>query len=50
MSNKNIAIKVENIIKIEEERNKTLRYMRVYFDLCSEEYFLWKSKHIDEKT
>jgi len=34
----------------EEERNKTLCYMRVYFDLCSEEYYLWKSKHIDEKT
>jgi hypothetical protein len=34
----------------EEEKNKTLRYMRVYFDLCSEEYFLWKSNHIDEKT
>lgn len=35
---------------VEEERNKTLRYMRVYFDLCSEEYFLWQSKHIDKKT
>jgi hypothetical protein len=34
----------------EDERNKTLRYMRVYFDLCSEEYFLWRSKHIDDKT
>ena len=34
----------------QDERNKTLRYMRVYFDLCSEEYFLWQSKHIDEKT
>ena len=34
----------------DEERSKTLRYMRVYFDLCSEEYFLWKSKHIDDKT
>lgn len=33
-----------------EEKNKTLRYMRVYFDLCSEEYYLWKSKHIDDKT
>ncbi len=34
----------------EEERNKTLRYMRVYFDLCSEEYYLWKAKHIDDNT
>jgi uncharacterized membrane protein YhiD involved in acid resistance len=34
----------------EKERDKTLRYMRVYFDLCSEEYSLHKSKHIDEKT
>jgi len=33
-----------------EERNKTLRYMRAYFDLCSEEYFLRQSKYIDEKT
>ena len=34
----------------EGERSKTLRYMRVYFDLCSEEYFLWKSGYIDKKT
>lgn len=34
----------------EEVRAKTLRYMRAYFDLCSEEYFLWKSKHIDTKV
>ena len=32
-----------------EERDKTLRYMRAYFDLCSEEYFLHKKKHIDEE-
>ena len=32
------------------ERDKTLRYMRAYFDLCSEEYFLWQAKNIDEKT
>ena len=24
------------------DRDITLRYMRAYFDLCSEEYFLWK--------
>jgi hypothetical protein len=34
----------------DEERNHTLRYMRVYFDLCSEEYYLWKSGHIDDRT
>lgn len=33
-----------------DERSKTLRYMRAYFDLCSEEYFLWKDKRIDEET
>lgn len=33
-----------------EEKDKTLRYMRVYFDLCSEEYFLWQSKDISEKV
>lgn len=33
-----------------EERDKTLRYMRAYFDLCSEEYFLWKEGNIDKNT
>jgi hypothetical protein len=33
-----------------EVRDKTLRYMRAYFDLCSEEYFLWRKKHIDNET
>ena len=33
-----------------ETRDRTKRYMRAYFDLCSEEYFLWKNKNIDEKT
>lgn len=33
-----------------DERDKTLRYMRAYFDLCSEEYFLWKKGHIDDDT
>ncbi len=32
------------------EKDKTLRYMRAYFDLCSEEFFLWKSGNIDEDT
>lgn len=31
-------------------RDKTLRYMRAYFDLCSEEYFLKRKKHIDDET
>ena len=33
-----------------EERDMTLRYMRAYFDLCSEEYYLYKKKHIDRDT
>lgn len=32
-----------------EIRSKTFRYMRVYFDLCSEEYDLWNSGHLDER-
>lgn len=31
-------------------REKTMRYMRAYFDLCSEEYFLWRCKHLDDAT
>jgi len=31
-------------------RDKTLRYMRAYFDLCSEEYFLWQKGNIDNNT
>ncbi|MCG7970003.1 MAG: hypothetical protein JBO36_05035 [Candidatus Thiodiazotropha taylori] len=33
-----------------EKRDKTLRYMRAYFDLCSEEYFLHSKGDIDEAT
>lgn len=33
-----------------KERNKTLRYMRAYFDLCSEEFYLNEEKYIDEKV
>lgn len=29
-------------------RDKTMRYMRVYFDLCSEEFFLHEKKYLDE--
>jgi hypothetical protein len=32
-----------------ENRNKTLRYMRVYFDLCSEEYDLYRAGYISER-
>ena len=31
----------------EEIRSKTLRYMRAYFDLCSEEYYLHKSGNLE---
>ena len=31
-----------------DEREKTLRYMRAYFDLCSEEYFLKRQKKLDD--
>ena len=34
----------------DEKRDKTLRYMRAYFDLCSEEYYLYKKKYIDKDT
>ncbi len=33
-----------------KERDKTLRYMRAYFDLCSEEYYLWKKGNLDNNT
>jgi len=35
---------------LSEQRDRTLRYMRAYFDLCSEEYYLWKKGHIDAET
>lgn len=34
----------------DEVRNSTMRYMRAYFDLCSEEYYLWNKRHIDKDT
>lgn len=33
-----------------ELRDKSLRYMRAYFDLCSEEYHLNKKNHIDKEV
>ena len=32
-----------------EVKEKTMRYMRAYIDLCSEEYNLYKNKFIDEE-
>ena len=29
---------------------ETKRYLRVYFDLCSEEYFLYKKGHLNEEV
>lgn len=31
-------------------QNQTMRYMRVYFDLCSEEFFLYKHGHLDPEV
>lgn len=33
-----------------DNKNRTLRYMRAYFDLCSEEYHLNSESHIDKKV
>lgn len=33
----------------EVEKAKVFRYMRAYFDLCSEEYELWLSGYIEER-
>ena len=33
-----------------DTKEKTLRYMRAYFDLCSEEYHLYLQKHIHKNT
>ncbi|PMH42600.1 hypothetical protein BCU69_09925, partial [Vibrio cyclitrophicus] len=32
------------------DKERTLRYMRAYFDLCSEEYHLYLQKHIAKAT
>jgi len=34
----------------EKEREHILRWIRAYFDLCSEEYFLNKNKLLDENA
>lgn len=33
-----------------QSKDKVLRYMRAYFDLCSEEFFLKKNGHIGDRT
>lgn len=32
---------------LQEDKNKTMRYMRAYFDLCFEEFTLHEKKYID---
>lgn len=34
----------------QDVKDKTMRYMRAYFDLCSEEYFLKIKGNIDDET
>lgn len=34
----------------EDDKNNVLRYMRVYFDLCSEEYDLYRAGYISERV
>ena len=34
----------------EKERERILRWLRAYFDLCSEEYYLNKNKLVDKKA
>jgi hypothetical protein len=31
-------------------KSKTIKYMRAYFDLCSEEYDLWKEGNIEDRV
>lgn len=43
-----------DINKLKEDNtdkyNQTIRYMKVYFDLCSEEYFLNQKGYLDKKV
>lgn len=40
-----------NLNELDElNRDRTIRYMRAYFDLCSEEYYLKTQGHIDIDT
>jgi len=38
---------LDNVTVLEDKETK--RYLRVYFDLCSEEYFLYTKGHINEE-
>ena len=31
-----------------EQKEQMLRYMRAYFDLCSEEYYMFTQGHVDD--
>lgn len=42
------SFKINNLE--EEQKKHVLRYMRAYFDLCSEEFFLHKEKYIHKKV
>ena len=33
-----------------EEEEKAIRAIRMYIDLCSEEYYLFQNKYLDEKV
>ena len=45
----NIGSKEFDIEKLPlEDKEKTLVYIRAYFDLCSEEYFLWQRGNIEK--
>lgn len=30
--------------------DKTIKYLHLYFNLCSEEYHLWKDRHVENKV
>lgn len=51
---KNISDKDFELAKLAndhpEQHEATMRYMIIYFDLCSEEYFLNQSKYLDKKV
>jgi hypothetical protein len=37
-------------LNIEANKDQIMRYLRVYFDLCSEEFFLHRNGYIDDKV
>jgi hypothetical protein len=40
----------ENLTDVTAFTDEQKRYLRAYFDLCSEEYFLYSKNHLDEKV